>query len=212
MINHIKGRKQSLPLLFNSFTQRLFTIWSVQLVCLHTSAGKGPQRRDTSVCCSEICPAFVLLHCHEKKKTNWQLFYLFIWEMKWASKRHSSLKIEREGLSGFKTSWAQLMSDFVLQWHLSAFPASSIWTAGLSIVLWTAEDATYRGESSFSHCSQSALRSCLLNNYGGKIPSETPEKKNNKKIPFFLCLSFVSRLPLSDTNSKFVLCTFLVPQ
>lgn len=114
-----------------------------------------------------------------KKKTGSFLFYLFIWEMKWASKRHSSLKIEREGLSSFKTSWAQLMSDFVLQWHLSAFPASSIWTAGLCIVLWTAKDATYRGESSFSHCSQSALRSCLLNNYGGKIPSETPEKKKS---------------------------------
>ena len=121
MIKCGKEWKQSLSLFSLTTPSKGFLhTWSVKPVCLYTPKERGLEWNDTSIFSRDICSAF--MHLHQVMKKNWHGFVLFSVQ-RWARERHFSWERGRKGLSGFKTSWAQLMSDFCLTMASICFPS-----------------------------------------------------------------------------------------
>lgn len=105
--------------------------------------------------------------------------FVFFSIRRWARERSFSWERGRKGLSGFTTSWAQLMPDFCLTMASLCFPSKL-----LDIVLFQGQQKMPHilGEDRFSH-SSSGGRSCLLNNARN---SNQKLQKNFSVVLFFL--------------------------
>lgn len=98
-------------------------LWSVRSVCLRTPKEHGLEW-NTSIFSHDIYSAFIYLHQIMKKNQNQTCdgFILFS-DQWWARGKCFSWERGKKGLSSFKTSWAQLRSDFCLTMASICFPS-----------------------------------------------------------------------------------------